>query len=125
MNIGQAFLHDSKNSCLHFPWQPSNVPVALEFYFNLASFRETFDKPPQSGRKSHFIQQWRMQQVGHRSDVIAHVPDHARAIRHGFRRFNQAAEIFGYRAEVHGQRRQCLPSVIMQLSSDASPFLVL
>ena len=66
-----------------------------------------------------------MEQVGHRSNIVAHLPDHARTVSHGFSGFHKPSKVFCHCTEIHRKDGECLPSVVMQFPCDTPSFLVL
>ena len=61
MHIGQALLQYAEQSKLEGTGQACEILGHFQIGLNAAAFREAFHKPSCGGRKTGFVQQWRMQ----------------------------------------------------------------
>ena len=63
MDVGETFLHDSKDRGLALRREPSQVGIQLQIDVDLAPFPKSFDVPAHGGGKACLVKQRRVQQV--------------------------------------------------------------
>jgi hypothetical protein len=127
MDIRQAFLHYAKQSRLYFRLEPAQRERNLHLHGYSAALCETFRIPHQRRLQSDFVEQWRVQQVGHRArfrDRVFNLFDGVRQeFAHAHLRFGR--RLHGDDVQVHFYGHQILTEAIVEFASNASPLFVL
>src|SRR5580692_4614450 len=70
MDIRQAFLRNPEQTQLMIPWQSWQIGGKFDARSDVAAFGKSLDTPSQGGRKSEFIEQGRMKEIGHGTNVL-------------------------------------------------------
>src|ERR1700681_4157594 len=70
MNIRQAFLRHPEQTQLMLPRQSWQIGGKFDARSDLAAFGKSLDLPSQGGRKSGFIEQRRIKEIGHSKNVL-------------------------------------------------------
>src|SRR5262250_291228 len=75
VNVRKAFLYQSKHHQFHFVPESSKVVWHIEDNLYAIALFEALNVPAQSDWQATFVEQWRMQQIGHGTKLLAQLID--------------------------------------------------
>src|SRR5205807_6800372 len=95
MNVRQTFLDNTENGRFQVGRQAPKITRNFQVYFDLAALRESFQVQPQSGGKSDFIQERRMQQMRNRPHFVGEFAEKPQALPNYLGGTRSALAVFG------------------------------
>src|ERR1700722_12245992 len=126
MNVRQALLYHPEGRQFQVSRQPSQVLRQLERNLDVAALAEPVNVPAKGGLQADFLEQWRMQQVGQRSQLRRNLSDDRRVVLESLGQVGTPLLRFRFkRRQIHAQERQTLSRAVVQIPGDPAPFFVL
>src|SRR5437899_6264600 len=119
MNIGETLLYGPENCRFRLAIEPLKIRGDLQIHFNLAPFGESLDVPMESRRKSRFIQQGWMEQMGNGADLSTEFLYQSRTVVNRISGLHEASDIGSNCGKLYSQRRQHLPNAVLHLTGEA------
>ena len=126
MNVGEAFLYDTKGGELEFAGKPGKVFGNIEADINAAAFGEAFYIPLERGGQAEIVEQRGMQEIGHGADALRELLCEGEIIFGVAGEFGRNSQGVGdHGLHVHAEGSEELASAVVEFASDAAAFVVL
>ncbi len=125
MNVCKTLLHGTENRRFRLTRQPLKTRGDFQIHFDLAAFGESIDVPVESGRKSRFVEQRWMEQVGDGADLSTEFLYQSRTVVNRTGSLGEAFDVGSHRRKVHSEGGQHLAYAVVQLAGDAPSLIIL
>src|SRR5258708_20660146 len=115
MNICKTLLHGTENRRFRLTRQPLKTRGDFQIHFDLAAFGESIDVPVESGRKSRFVEQRWMEQVGDGADLSTEFLYQSRTVVNRTASLGEAFDVGSNSRKLHSDAVHHLTSAAFQL----------
>ena len=126
VDVGEALLDDAEQGVFHRHRQAAELGRQIEIHGDAAAPAEAFGAPAQSRGEADLLQQWGVQEIGKRSNLLRAPLRQGGALVQGDSRplVKRRAALVGHR-QIHRQGRQALSRAVMQLPGQPVSLLIL